>query len=107
MKKPLFEIGETVVRQAPSPYYSEYNGEYIVESIITRQDYEYAIPGVKGMHGFYYKLRGLAIHLENFAGDKTGKITSYTWEGFLRKKHKPSELSFQELVSSLTTPIKA
>lgn len=111
MKKPLFEVGETVVRQVPSPYYSECNGEYIVEAVISQEEYDRTIESVVSRPGFYYKLRDLVIHVKNLDGDKTGEISNHSWEGFLRKKHKPSDLSFQELVSSLKlqikTPIKA
>lgn len=106
MRKPLFEVGEQVIRQAGERNYPEANGEYIVIDVITVKQYEKMIPGVEGLGNYYYKLEGLHIAIEDLHGKKTGIFTNYTSEKFLRKKHKPSELSFDSLMTTLKSSIK-
>lgn len=93
MKEPLFSVGEEVLLQSKA--YPEYNGEAVVifyspsAGGIDRE-------GVRHIQGgFAYKL------------SIDSPVPNKMWhETALKKKPKPSELSFQELVSSLKTPIK-
>lgn len=104
MNRPLFEIGETVIRQAPNSNYPEANGEYVVVSIISAMDYSLKYQA-KSINAPYYELKGLSINMEDFKGNKTGLISKHSCEIFLRKKHQPSEMNFNELMSSLNSPI--
>ena len=88
MKKPLFSVGEEVILRSEA--YPEYNGDAVVLDI--RFDYDDGLPG----------------YLLTIPCPKDEEGDDLWWdEPALRKKYKPSELSFQELVSSLKTPIKA
>ena len=105
MNKPLFAIGELVVRQAPSTNYPEDNGEYVVLDIITVEEYRVIYSTVKFgelSSSFYYKLDGLATKLS-----LTGVVSCHSAEAFLKKKHKPSDQSFDQIMSSLKQPQKA
>lgn len=101
MKKPLFEVGEEVILQSKT--FPEYNGEYVVNGVIegdqtvTCRLTNYRIYS----RGRSYRFTVPHIHKSFDNG------TEVLWsESALRKKHKPSELSFQELVSSLKIPTK-
>ena len=104
MKKPLFEIGEEVVIQSKD--FQEVNGQCSVVEKIVMPNEKYVdrlnCTVFKNISGKYaYLLSNKLLH-PNANGAEA------LWgESALRKKHKPSELSFQELVSSLKTPIKA
>ncbi|MNH44682.1 hypothetical protein D3C79_1069140 [compost metagenome] len=74
--RPKFEVGEEVILQ--SVIDSQYDGEYQV----TELDYD--------EYGLFYRLDGLP--------------TKNVCEASLRKKHKPSRMSFDDLMSSLKPP---
>lgn len=103
MKKPLFEIGEEVILQSKT--FPEYNAEYVVEEVIEKdQPVRCRLTGdrIYSSDGYSYRFSIPLLHKHYTDGTEC-----LMDESALRKKHKPSELSFQELVSSLNTPIKA
>lgn len=94
--KPLFEVGEVVVRQAPQRNYPEWNGEYTVTGIITSDEYLFLYPLMGINIGWYYELDGLNIFLP-----WTEQVCHHSSERFLRKKHQPGEYAFMSLVAHL------
>lgn len=99
MNKPLFSIGETVIRQAIN--YPEGNGEYVVCGIIGAKEAQSLYLANWGTDGFYYELGGFSVTLDN------GCVSNHSYEPFLKKKHKPSDQSFDQIMSSLKQPQKA
>lgn len=97
MKKPLFSVGEEVILQCRIP---KFNGEYEVYEILTPHETMLRWPNVKVNDEFHYVITEKPFKLE------FGNETQAVKQSSLRKKHKPSDTSFQELVSSLKTPIK-
>lgn len=87
MNKPLFEIGETVI------IYSEKcpqrNGENLC--IFSIEDFVGEDRLGRHYEGFIYSFEGLP--------------DEWWTEPTLRKKHQPSEMNFNELMSSLNAPI--
>ena len=100
--KPLFEVGEVVIRQAPKGNYPEWNGEYVVEDIITAEELLKLIPNLLVEAYWYYKLEGLVIPVRGAkSGRLTGDISHHSCEKFLRKKHQPGEHDFLSLITHL------
>lgn len=97
MKAPLFTVGEEVILQCRIP---EFNGEYTVYEILTPYETKLRWPNVIVKDEIHYVITEKPFKLE------FGNETKAVKQSSLFKKHKPSELSFQELVSSLNTPIK-
>lgn len=98
MKKPLFAVGEEVILQCRIP---EFNGEYKVYEILTPHETMLRWPNVIINDEIHYVITEKPFKLS------FGHETKAVKQSSLRKKHKPSEISFQELVSLLKTPIKA
>lgn len=97
----LYEIGEIVVRQATT--YTDHNGEYKVVGIISAEEMKQLHPFMKVVSGWYYELDGLAIDLTEYTG---GNIANHSLESNLRKIHNPSSMSYQELMTNLSTKIQ-
>lgn len=83
--RPKFEVGEMVILQSVgSP---ECNGEY---SVLGRAEGRYRTPMNELFEGYVYNL------------DDGSEVA---WvETSLRKKHTPGELSFTDLMASLSSP---
>lgn len=100
---PMFSVGEVVIRQATN--YPEGNGEWMVNEIITKQEYEEKYPspfGWKHLDEIYYGLEGFTVEV----GKEPMKIIcSHTAQGNLRKRHTGSDFSFTELVNHLQTKV--
>lgn len=79
---PLFKVGEEVILQAVN--LTKYNGEHIIEDLIFEDDAT-AWDGSKYV-GYSYKLEGVDV---------------WFVEPVLRKKYKPSEFTFDQLMNSL------
>lgn len=94
----LFEIGEQVIRQATT--YTDWNGEYKIIGVISAEEMKKLHPFMKVIDGWYYELEGFNVLTPR------GSVANHTFEGYLRKKHKPSELSFTELITNLSTKIQ-
>lgn len=100
MNKPLFEVGEEVIAQFK--YYPQNNGEYVIIEILTPEQFSKEFPEFLNNSRIYYRLEGLKI-----VGDKSLKYTTdCASESALRKKHKPSEMSFDGLMDFLKSPVK-
>lgn len=83
--RPKFEVGEVVLLQ--SVMLPECNGEY---TVLARECGRYRVPSGELYEGFKYLLDD---------DNKDGWV-----ERSLRKKHQPGELSFEELMHSLSSP---
>jgi hypothetical protein len=100
MTRPLFEVGEQVILQ--SKQYPQYNGEYFIEYIIFKgAAHKCRLTGKllckKSGAEFVYILD------QPFASKKViGSEVGFN-ESALRKKHKPSDLSFGDLMVSLVS----
>lgn len=93
MNKPLFEVGEEVILQSKA--YPEYNGEAVVISykVSTGGIDRDGVKHVDG--GFSYRLT------------IDSPVPNRMWhELAIKKKHKPSEMSFDGLMSFLKSPVK-
>lgn len=97
----LYDIDEIVLRQATT--YTDHNGEYKIIGVISAEEMKQLHPFMKVVSGWYYELDGLAIDLTEYTG---GSICNHSLESNLRKIHKPSELSFTELMTNLSTKIQ-
>lgn len=96
--RPKFEVGELVILQSVD--LPERNGEYGVIEIY--------LPGLAIIDGKPYKLTAISYRLDG--ADQTndslihGGPTVFH-EVALRKKHIPGELSFTDLMASLSSPV--
>lgn len=79
---PLFKVGEEVILQAVN--LTKYNGEHIIEDLIFEDDVT-AWDGSKYV-GYSYKLIGVEV---------------WFVEPAIKKKYKPSEFTFDQLMNSL------
>lgn len=99
---PKYSVGEVVIRQAPQTNYPEANGEYKVEEVITQKQFTSLHPLVQADGDYYYKLSGFRVL-------KSPSHTGYSYhssEKFLRKKHEPSQMSFQSIIQNINSPVK-
>lgn len=98
--RPKFAIGEDVI--VVSSNYSHANGGYVIEEILSPKEACIRSTGNESKQhlfksNFYYVLDGLQIV------DKNVLTICYDFmsEGCLRKKHKPSDMSFTDLMTSI------
>ena len=98
---PKYSEGESVILQSTS--HPEYNGEYVVSKIIADgQVYNCRLSG-RGLVSVdlgYLLDTPLKGKLEDFYAE-------VKWdESALRKKHEPSQMSFQSLIKNINNPVK-
>lgn len=98
---PKFSVGEVVILQSVDA--PEWNGEYSVVMVIDG-DEEFQDPHRDILcvsHGEGY---GYILDCSDLCGiGDTGRVVSLCWmQSSLRKKHQPGELSYSELLQSLT-----
>jgi len=98
---PKYSVGERVILQSVS--HPEYNGEYTVSKIIgDGQVYNCRLSG-RGLVSVdfgYFLDTPLKDKLEDFC-------VEVKWgESALRKRHEPSQMSFQSLIQSIKSPVK-
>jgi len=99
MKQPLFEIGETVVRQSKT--YSHANGDYKIQGVISGEVMQQLHPHMAvEKESLYYNLIGFAVTLPY------GGISNHSNEKFLFKKHKGCGEDFNSMINALKTPVK-
>lgn len=102
-----FSLGESVIRQAQN--YPEGNGEFVINEIITKQEYEERYPEVLSWKHFgeeiYYGLEGFSVDLVNRRTGAFVCAVRHTAQGNLRKRHEKGGFSFTELVTHLNTKI--
>lgn len=103
MSQPLFSVGEEVVLQSKS--HPKHNGEYIVHAIVTDND---VYPCRFSSINLYFQDGGYGYVLDEVLTEYLeGYETEVVWaECALRKKHKPSEFRFNELIKELNTNIR-
>lgn len=105
--KQLFSLGELVIRQATN--YPEGNGEYTINEIITKQEYDQMYPAPFGwdhLDEIYYGLEGFSVTLENMGRNRQKIICHHTAQGNLRKRHEKGDYSFDQLMNTLKSPEK-
>lgn len=101
MNKPYFEVGEEVI--AIFKHYPESNGRYIITEVLSnRQAKEEVQRSSKFKCDFYYRLDGLLlVWAEGTEGEVKFDLAG---EPALRKIHKPSQFSFDQLISEIKCP---
>ena len=103
--KPLFELGEVVIRAYPDGHaYAKYNGEYVIESVFNSSGK--ILSERTGVGYVYGLLGGEKALVKDFSLTPTGEFSNLTSERFLRKKHQPGTMSFDQLMSELKQPIE-
>lgn len=105
MKQPLFSVGEKVIRQAKTYTYA--NGEYVVEAIITAKEMSTLHGGVNfgTTTDYYYKLSGFKVELIGTHTRLSKNLFSeFSAQEHLRKIHKPSQFSFDQLINEIKCP---
>lgn len=98
--KQLFEVGEHIILDSQS--HPEYNGEYVIETIVTEANPHTCRFTANKMHpdiDFAYVLDVPML-------SKTTEREVLWKQSALRKKHRPSELSFSQLMNTLKSPTK-
>lgn len=101
MKQPLFKIGEEVI--AIFKHYPESNGRYVITEVLTNSQAKQEISRSSNFKcDFYYRLNGLLI----VWAEGTGRELRFDLAGepALRKIHKPSQFSFDQLISEIKCP---
>lgn len=96
--RPKFDIGEVVLLRSESR--PEYNGEYTVETVYVGFNGD---PFDHQGNGYYFACGNQAYFLSPKIVDEGGVERCWA-ETALRKKHQPGELSFTDLMSSLSSP---
>lgn len=103
---PKYSEGESVILQSISR--PEYNGEYTVEKVLKNGDtYVCRSTGTiitrMDKPSFGYILNEVVITGTNVFGF----VVEAAWqESALRKKHQPSQMSFQSLMQTINSPVK-
>jgi len=98
---PKFNVNEVVIVQ--SPYYPEANGEYEVLEIFTPMQFQLYCKGTFQSENktFVYRLKDYQVTGKKNPDNKIDCVS----EPSLRKKHQPSNLSFNQLMNVLNSPI--
>ena len=103
---PKYSEGESVILQSIN--HPEYNGEYTVEKVLKNGDtYVCRSRGTlitrMDKPSFGYILNEVVVTGTN----AVGFVVEAAWqESALRKKHEPSQMSFQSLIQSINSPVK-
>jgi hypothetical protein len=102
---PKYSVGEVVILQSQA--LPDYNGEYTVYKILEKG--EVAVCRITGRrHSHTAKFGNYGYLLDS------PKVNKFSPEGVeaiwaeisLRKKHEPSQVSFQSLIQSINSPVK-
>lgn len=102
MKQPLFKIGEEVI--AIFKHYPESNGRYVITEVLTNSQAKQEISRSSNFKcDFYYRLNGLLIVWAE--GTEREMRFDLAGEPALRKIHKPSQFSFDQLISEIKCPL--
>ena len=101
MKQPLFKIGEEVI--AIFKNYPESNGRYVIREVLTNSQAKQEISRSSNFKcDFYYRLNGLLLVWAE-GGEREVKL-DLAGEPALRKIHKPSQFTFDQLISEIKCP---
>lgn len=95
--RPKFEVGEVVLLRSRN--YPELHGESVVREVYE----EGTLVEPESDCEFKYKCVQTSYRLDISVVHK-GALTSVWGESALRKKHTPGELSFTDLMASLSSP---
>lgn len=95
-----FSEGEVVIAEFKN--YPENNGEYTIIEVLTAEQFSTEFKDFLSIKSMYYRLQGLRI-----VGPSRGAICDAAGERSLRKKHTPSEFSFNSLMDNLKLPQSA
>ena len=101
---PKYSVGELVLLQ--SRQYPEYDGEYCVDKILFKEEINRCrITG--SLHFCSSVENGPLSYIlsQSHKCKKTGREIFWA-EVALRKKHEPSQMSFQSLIQSINSPVK-
>lgn len=97
---PKYSVGEVIILQSRS--LPEYNGEYVVQNIYKPGEKKMCQAGsniaITDPYRFTYDL--------GFSFEWRGAVISTFQEVALRKKHEPSQMSFQSLIQGINNPVK-
>lgn len=98
---PKYSVGENIVLQSRS--HPEYNGEYTVFKIVRDGQIYTSRLGGQSMISVDF-----GYLLDTPLKDKQADFyVEVKWaESALRKKHEPSQMSFQSLIQSINSPVK-
>ena len=99
--KQLYEIGEKVALQSET--LPEHNGEYYIEAIIeANEDFECRLTGqiIYTNEGHAYILDTPLVDLIECDG-----VEALWLESSLRKIHEAGDMSYEELMNSLKSPV--
>lgn len=99
---PKYSVGESVILQSKSM--PEYNGEYTVYKIL-EQHQKFTCRLTGEILSTYDE--GLGYLLCTPLKDKVEGFGETQWmESALRKRHEPSQMSFQSLIQAINSPVK-
>ena len=95
MTNPYFSVGEEVI--VVVEHGSQHNGDHVIEAILPKGRHE--LPETGGFHNvtdlFAYKMVGIGYD------DVPDEYSGYFKQSSLRKKHKPSDESFTDMITHL------
>lgn len=100
MSNPYFSVDEEVIVQSNN--YPEVNGDNVVLEVITAKEFKSLTleqgNNVDAVGNYYYRLDIEFNTTYAVSGMESGRTASHMAESALRKKHKPSEKSFAEIM---------
>lgn len=100
---PKYSVGERVILQSKS--HPEYNGEYTIIKIL--KDLEVSTCRItQTAHACEGGPGDIAYLLDEPHLSKSSGREIFWAEVALRKKHEPSQMSFQSLIQSINSPVK-
>ena len=98
-----YSEGENVILQSTS--HPEYNGEYTVSKVLQKGGVTICrITGLR--HSHTGKFSNYGYLLDSPKLNKSSGVEAVWAETALRKKHEPSQMSFQSLIQSINSPVK-
>lgn len=104
MNKPYFSVGEEVI--LVSETYSEYNGEQRIKHVLYYGDSFFDRIAEENTKRIPTNYNGKPFYiLEEIIPNENNTTEIAFKQTALRKKHQPSEMNFNELMSSLNAPI--
>lgn len=100
---PKYSEAESVILKSTS--HPEFNGEYTVSKVLQKD--EVTVCRITGLrHSHTGKLSNYGYLLDCPKLNKTSGVEAIWAESALRKKHEPSQMSFQSLIQSINSPVK-
>lgn len=98
-----YSVGESVILKSTSR--PECNGEYTVSKVLQKD--EVTVCRITGRwHSHTGKLSNYGYLLDSPKLNNFSGVEAVWAECALRKKHEPSQMSFQSLIESINSPVK-